>query len=62
MDGGISDNLGLRGLYERVLVDGGIENTLRDTGNARVRDVVLISVNAQTEPAFRWDLQRVSPS
>jgi NTE family protein len=62
MDGGISDNLGLRGLYERVLVDGGIENTLRDTGNARVRDVVLISVNAQTEPAFRWDLQQVSPS
>jgi NTE family protein len=62
MDGGISDNLGLRGLYERVLVDGGIESTLRATGNAAVRDIVLISVNAQTAPAFRWDLQRVSPT
>jgi NTE family protein len=61
MDGGISDNLGLRGLYERVLVDGGIENTLRATGNANVRDVAVISVNAQTEPAFHWDLQNVSP-
>jgi NTE family protein len=29
MDGGISDNLGLRGLYERVLLDGGIENPAR---------------------------------
>ena len=62
MDGGISDNLGLRGLHERVLLDGGIENTLRASGNAGVRDIVLISVNAQTAPAFRWDLQRVSPT
>jgi NTE family protein len=62
MDGGISDNLGLRALYERVLLDGGIENTLRATGNARVRDIVVISVNAQTEPAFQWDLRNVSPS
>jgi NTE family protein len=61
MDGGISDNLGLRGLYERVLVDGGIEATLRATGNTDVRDVAVISVNAQTEPAFHWDLQNVSP-
>ena len=61
MDGGISDNLGLRGLYERVLEDGGIENTLRATGNANVRDAAVISVNAQTEPAFHWDLQNVSP-
>ena len=62
MDGGISDNLGLRGLYDRVLIDGGIENTLRATGNANVRDVAVISVNAQTEPAFHWDLQNVSPN
>jgi NTE family protein len=62
MDGGISDNLGLRGLYDRVLASGGIVDTLRATGNTKVRDIVLISVNAQTEPAFRWDLQRVSPS
>ena len=62
MDGGISDNLGLRGLYERVLLDGGIENTLRMSGNAGVRDIVVISVNAQTEPAFNWDLENVSPS
>jgi NTE family protein len=62
MDGGISDNLGLRGLYERVLLAGGIENTLRATGNAGVRDIVVISVNAQTEPAFQWDLENVSPS
>ena len=62
MDGGISDNLGLRGLYERVLLAGGIENALRATGNAKVRDIVVISVNAQTEPAFNWDLENVSPS
>lgn len=62
MDGGISDNLGLRGVYERVLLDGGIENALRATGNARVRDIVVISVNAQTEPAFEWDLENISPS
>jgi NTE family protein len=62
MDGGISDNLGLRGLYERVLLDGGIRNALRATGNVGVRDIAVISVNAQTEPAFRWDLQQISPS
>ena len=32
MDGGISDNLGLRGVYERVLLAGGIENALRVPG------------------------------
>jgi NTE family protein len=62
MDGGISDNLGLRGPYDRVLLDGGIEDALRHTGNLGARDIVVISVNAQTEPAFRWDLNRVSPS
>jgi NTE family protein len=62
MDGGISDNLGLRGLYERVLLSGGIENALRTTGNTNAKDIVVISVNAQTEPAFNWDLENVSPS
>ena len=62
MDGGISDNLGLRGLYEYVLLAGGIENALRATGNGAVRDIVVISVNAQTEPSFEWDLENVSPS
>src|SRR5262245_11888404 len=62
MDGGISDNLGLRGVYERVRLGGGIERALAATGNTGVRDIVLISVNAQTEPAFRWDLQRLSPT
>ena len=53
---------GCGGCTSASCVDGGIENTLRDTGNAGVRDIVVISVNAQTEPAFHWDLQNVSPS
>jgi len=62
IDGGISDNLGLRGVYERVLAEGGVVPALRALGKTGARNLVVISINAQTEPAFRWDLQNVSPS
>jgi predicted acylesterase/phospholipase RssA len=55
LDGGVADNLGLRGpLWS--LESGDWEWSLRrDIENGKVKTVVIISVDARTEPAVQWD-------
>ena len=48
VDGGLSDNLGLRGVLERVSLEGGAWNVIRAAGLELTRRVVYIVVNAES--------------
>jgi NTE family protein len=58
LDGGLSDNMALRGVLETVTVVGGLEKTLlgglektlRVAGIKKIRKLVFIAVNAETSP------------
>lgn len=49
LDGGVSDNLGLRAAIDRVVAFGNAWDTLRLTGRKDVHKVVFLVVNAETE-------------
>ncbi|HSJ99397.1 MAG TPA: patatin-like phospholipase family protein, partial [Myxococcota bacterium] len=53
LDGGISDNLGLRFSFERSIEEGGFLRVLERGGLGRPRQIVMIVVNAETEKEFR---------
>ena len=58
LDGGLSDNLGLRGLIEGSGVTGGFEKLLLAVGVKNIKKFVILSVNAETSPdvlEFRSD-------
>ena len=50
LDGGLSDNMALRGVLEGVGVAGGLEKGLKNAGIKKVQKLVFISVNAETSP------------
>jgi NTE family protein len=50
LDGGLSDNMALRGVLEGVGVAGGLEPIFKNAGITNVRKLVIISVNAETSP------------
>jgi NTE family protein len=50
LDGGLSDNLALRGLIEGASVIGGLERFLKEGNLKQVRKLVVLSVNAETSP------------
>ena len=50
LDGGLSDNLALRGLIEGGSVLGGVDNLLKLVGVKNVKKFVVLSVNAETSP------------
>ncbi len=50
LDGGLSDNVALRGLIEATIVRGGIHNLARGSGVGKIKKLVIISVNAETSP------------
>jgi NTE family protein len=50
LDGGLSDNMALRGILEGVGVAGGLENILKNAGIKNVKKLVIIAVNAETGP------------
>jgi NTE family protein len=62
VDGGITDNLGLRAIYEVIEMVGGIEAFLRKTNRRPPSHAVMISVNASTDPEPEMDLSNVQPS
>lgn len=62
VDGGITDNLGLRAIYEVLEIAGGPEVLLQKRGRAAPRRVVLISVNASTDPEPEMDASNEQPS
>jgi len=55
IDGGVTDNLGVRGAFERVVQEGGLETVLDHSGFGDAKRIVMIVVNAQTEPDLELD-------
>lgn len=53
LDGGISDNLGLRFGFEGVIEEGGLGKVLEHSGLGATREIVVIVVNAETESDLR---------
>jgi NTE family protein len=55
VDGGVGDNLGLKAVLDRVIVGGSVWGAMKGTPLGKVRKVVFIVVNAETEPDPTWD-------
>ena len=54
IDGGVSDNLGIRVIMETIAAQGGIRDALKEGRLAKTRRVVFIIVDAQTQEKPRW--------
>jgi len=50
VDGGLADNMGLRGIIEAVGVVGGYEQLLKLSGVRNIHKLVVLAVNAETTP------------
>jgi len=61
-DGGITDNLGVRSLYERVEAVGGALHAFMDSNTRLPEYIIVIVVNAQTRAADPMDSSIKSPS
>ena len=61
-DGGITDNLGVRSLYDRIEATGGAMRTFKDAGARLPEYIIVIVVNAQTRAADPMDSSNKSPS
>jgi len=61
VDGGITDNLGLRALYDRIALLGGSDRATRGLEIGRIDKVVVLLVNAQTKPENPMDLLAEEP-
>jgi NTE family protein len=55
VDGGVADNLGLKAVLDRIIVGGSVWRTIKGTPMEKVRKVVFLLVNAETEPDPKWD-------
>jgi len=62
VDGGVADNLGLRAILDRVILQGSVWKSIKGTPREKVQKVVLIVVNAETEPDKKWDrIEKIPP-
>jgi NTE family protein len=62
LDGGLSDNLGLRGPFEDIAAKGGFRNKVGDDLNpSLVRKMVVIVVNAAFKKDRNWDRRKQPP-
>jgi NTE family protein len=50
MDGGVTDNLGIRGSFDSVVRKGSLDAVLTEAGYGGAHAILLVVVNAQTEP------------
>jgi NTE family protein len=62
VDGGITDNMGLRAMSDVIQFGGGLKTYLQKKGEALPGAVVLISVNASTSPQTEMDATNKQPS
>jgi NTE family protein len=62
VDGGITDNLGLRAPYEIITVVGGMKSYLKKSGRKIPGHLMMISVDASTTPEPEMDSSRREPS
>ena len=56
IDGGVSDNLGIRGILESLIARGGIRESLKAMGLEKTRRVAIVIVDAKTEEKARWQI------
>jgi NTE family protein len=61
VDGGVADNLALRGPLEVILGRGGIEETLEAMGHRKTRRVAFVVVDAGKETETTWGLSPTGP-
>lgn len=61
LDGGLADNIGLRGPYMALSSDASPWSVLSRINQGRVRRVVVITANAKTKPSHDWDQRRRAP-
>ncbi len=54
IDGGVSDNLGIRGILESLIARGGIHESLRALGLEKTRRVAIVIVDAKTQEKANW--------
>ena len=62
VDGGITDNMGLRATYDVVTASGGPEVFLDKTNLATPDRMIVISIDASTEPVQDMDVSNKEPS
>lgn len=62
VDGGISDNLGLRAIYEAIELAGGAKAFMKQVGKHNVKHIAVISVDASTQTTKAIRLTNKSPS
>ncbi len=62
VDGGVSDNLGLRNAIDKVLILGDLWNTIKYFKQENTRKVVFVVVNAETEVSSHWSLLGKAPT
>ena len=56
IDGGVSDNLGIKGPLESIISRGHVREVLKEQGLANTRKVAIIIVDAQTKEQTKWGL------
>jgi NTE family protein len=62
VDGGVADNLGLRAILDRVMMQGSVWESIKGAPVEKVQKIVLIVVNAETEPDKKWDrIEKIPP-
>ncbi len=62
VDGGVADNLGLRTILDRVMLQGSVWEAIKGTPMEKAQKIVLIIVNAETEPDKKWDkIEKIPP-
>ena len=61
IDGGVSDNLGVRSAYERVHILGGARQASKLLLGRTPSIIAMVVVNAETHPDRPMDLSRKSP-
>src|SRR6267142_4047603 len=61
LDGGLTDNLGLRGPFEEAVANGGARNSIQQL-KLQVRKVVIMVVNAASKSNRGWDRSKAPPN
>ena len=61
VDGGVSDNLGLRSIYTTTKLIGNPQDALREYGHPDVRQILIISVNSHAAQTPKWAFERNAP-
>jgi NTE family protein len=61
VDGGVADNLALRGPLEAIIGRGGFHETLRKMGREKIRRIAFIVVNAEKDIQTGWGSSSAGP-